>query len=155
MNLVFKLYYSWFSFLFLVCVSPIGVGGVGWSGGCQGNRGQRKQVKKNQKKSLTITFDCCSGNVFNVLVFYNTGWILKVMCPFQIQFYPSAVWVPVPVQQFISACWRSILVSEIPIPLYYCYNTRFTEIYLTSGKMSTHCNHVTSFPDLQFISQLG
>lgn len=38
--------------------------------------------KKNPKKLLTVTFDCCSGNVFNVLVFYNTGWILKVMCPF-------------------------------------------------------------------------
>lgn len=69
------------------------------------------------------------------------------------QFYHSAAWIPV--QQFISACWLFILLSEIPIALCYCYNTRFTEIYLTSGKMSTHCNNVTSFPDLQFVSQLG
>lgn len=55
----------------------------------------------------------------------------------------------------ISACWLSVLASEIPIPLCYCYSAGAPEIYLTSGKMSTHCNHVTLFPDLQFISQLG
>jgi len=52
--------------------------------------------------------------------------------------------------------WLALYVSiGNTYSLCYCYSARSTEIYLTGGKMSTHCNHVTLFPDLRFISQLG